>query len=214
MKLFYAAGASSLAPHILLEESSLTYVVEKVNLDTKTWNEGQNDYKQINPKSYVPALKTDSGKIITECAVIMEYIAKKATTKNLIAEYDSQTYWQQRMWLNYIATELHKNFISPFRKGNWLPNTIDSKQLVYKRVLSRLKFVDQKLNQKNYLVNNQFSAPDAYLFVMTNWIHRLEYSFNNLANLKRFDNNMRKRLAVDKVLKQEGKAHSLQDKSN
>ncbi|EFD88268.1 glutathione S-transferase N-terminal domain-containing protein [Oenococcus oeni] len=214
MKLFYAAGASSLAPHILLEESSLTYVVEKVNLDTKTWNEGQNDYKLINPKSYVPALETDSGKIITECAVILEYIAKKVTTRNLIAEYDSQTYWQQRMWLNYIATELHKNFISSFRKGNWLPNTVNSKQLVYERVLPRLEFIDQKLDRKNYLVNNRFSAPDAYLFVITNWIRHLEYGFDKLVNLESFDKNMRKRSAIGRVLKQEGKAHSLQDESN
>ena len=76
MKLFYASGASSLAPHILLEESKLQYSVEKVNLDKKTWNGG--NYNLINPKSYVPALQTDNGRILTECAVILEYIASKA----------------------------------------------------------------------------------------------------------------------------------------
>ncbi|WP_257609041.1 glutathione binding-like protein [Oenococcus oeni] len=118
------------------------------------------------------------------------------------------------MWLNYIATELHKNFISSFRKGNWLPNTVNSKQLVYERVLPRLEFIDQKLDRKNYLVNNRFSAPDAYLFVITNWIRRLEYGFDKLFSLESFDKNMRKRSAVGRVLKQEGKAHSLQDESN
>ncbi|KRL05151.1 hypothetical protein FD46_GL001101 [Liquorilactobacillus oeni DSM 19972] len=85
---------------------------------------------------------------------------------------------------------------------------------MYKRVLPRLKFVDQKLNQQDYMVNNQFSVLDAYLFVMTNWIYRLDYSFKDLNNLKRFDSNMRKRSAVSKVLSQEGKPHSLQEKRN
>lgn len=211
MKLFYASGASSLAPNILLEESGLQYSVEKVNLDKKTWNGG--NYNLINPKSYVPALQTDNGKVLTECAVILEYIAIKAGNNKFIAKYDSSKYWQQRIWLNYIASELHKNFISPFRKGNWLPNTKESKKLVYKRVFPRLKFVDQKLNKQNYLVNNTFSAPDTYLFVMTNWLHRLNFGFTNLDNLKRFDTEMRKRPAVQTILKQEGLPHSLQDES-
>ncbi|KRL05150.1 hypothetical protein FD46_GL001100 [Liquorilactobacillus oeni DSM 19972] len=95
MKLFYAFGASSLAPHILLEESGLPYILEKVNLDNKTTQ--KNDYNKITLKSYVPALQNDNGKIMTECSVILEYIANKTTTKQLIAEHDSQVYWQQRV---------------------------------------------------------------------------------------------------------------------
>lgn len=209
MKLFYAAGSSSMAPHILLEESGIPYVLEKVNLDTKTWNGG--DYNSLNPKSYVPALATDSDGVLTECAVVLEYIGR-ANKEHFIDEYRSKSYWKQRMWLNYIATELHKNFISPFRKGNWLPNTADSKSFVYKRVLPRLKFVDNALKQQDYLVNNEFSAPDAYLFVITNWIKRLGYNFDDFKNLQSFDARMRERSAVQRVLWQEGKSHTLQEK--
>lgn len=68
MKLYYASGASSLATHILLVESSLTFSLEKVNLDTKQFEGG--DYKVLNPKAYVPALETENG-LLTECAVIL-----------------------------------------------------------------------------------------------------------------------------------------------
>ncbi|KRL00813.1 hypothetical protein FC81_GL001646 [Liquorilactobacillus capillatus DSM 19910] len=209
MKLFYAAGASSLAPHILLEESGMHYTLERVNLDTKIWKGGE--YRQVNPKNYVPALAITDSYILTECAVILEYIGKQVADRNLIAIYGGETYWKQRIWLNYIATELHKNFISPFRKGNWLPNTADSKSFVYKRALPRLKFVDNALKQQDYLVNNEFSAPDAYLFVITNWIKRLGYNFDDFKNLQSFDASMRARPAVQRVLQQEGRPHSLQD---
>ncbi len=133
--------------------------------------------------------------------MILEYIASQVPNKQLMGQYDSAIYWEQRIWLNYIATELHKNFISPFRKGNWLPNTVESKKLVYDRVLPRLKYVDEALKGHDYLVDHHFSAPDAYLFVMTNWLARLEYGFDQLDNLKKFDKNMRKRDSVRAVLK-------------
>ncbi|WP_429971851.1 glutathione binding-like protein [Fructilactobacillus sp. Tb1] len=208
MKLFYASGASSLAPHILLEEIGLPYQTEKVNLDNKTWN--NSDYNLINEKSYVPALETHTKKVITECAVILEYLSVNSNS-NFIANYDTDTYWEERTWLNYIATELHKNFISPFRNGNWLANTDDSKKLVYKRVFPRLKFIDKHLKNQNYMINNKFSLVDPYLFVMTNWIKRLDFTFDNLPNLKRFDETMRNRPAVQRVLKAEGAPHSLSE---
>ena len=207
MKLFFASGASSLAPHILLEKSGLSYTVEKVNLDKKIWKDG--DFNQINPKSYVPVLITDSGTTMTECSVILEYISEKSDNLQTF-EYNTKDYWQERIWLNYIATELHKNFISPFRKGNWLPNTEESKDLVWKRVYPRLKYIDKQFELNGpWLMGDEFSVADAYLFVMTNWVTRLDFSFEDLPQLKSFDEQMRNQSSVRKVLLDEGAPHSL-----
>lgn len=207
LKLYFASGASSLAPHILLEEMGLDYQAIKVNLDQKTYGNNRN-YDLINTKSYVPTLELTDGSKITECAVILEYLASKNKQSDLIADYQASSYWQQRMWLNYLATELHKNFISPFRKGNWLPNTEKSKQLVWELVHPRLEFIDKQL-QGSWLVNNKYSLVDPYLFVMTNWMKRLDFSFYDVQNLKSFDSHMRQRLAVKQVLKDEVKPHSV-----
>mgnify|MGYP001422896507 FL=1 len=59
MQLFFASGASSMAPHILLRELHLDFELQRVNLDQKTWVKG--DYNKVNPKSYVPALELDDG---------------------------------------------------------------------------------------------------------------------------------------------------------
>lgn len=209
LQLFFASGASSMAPHILLEESGLSYVTHKVDLVSKTWKEG--NYNKVNPKSYVPTLILDDGTILTECAVILEYVANKAESP-LIEKYNSTKYWEQRTWLNYIATELHKNFISPYRTGNWLPNTMESKKLVYQRIYPRLKFIEDYLaTGHHWLVGNKLSAADPYLFVMTNWMRRLEFGLYDFPELTKFDNRMRQRPAVKKVLEQEGKPHSLTD---
>ncbi|MFC6260537.1 glutathione S-transferase N-terminal domain-containing protein [Levilactobacillus fujinensis] len=207
LTLFYAAGASPMAAHILLEELGLPYQLEKVNLDNKTWSQG--NYNLLNPKSYVPALKVDDQPLLTECAVILEFIGNQS---KFMPQYATPAYWKQRAWLNYIATELHKNFISPFRPGNWLPNTTDSKQLVWTRVQPRLAFVEHQLAASGpYLLGDTFSVADSYLFVMTNWMKRLGYNFVSLPQLEKFDSLMRQRAAVQRVFQQEGAPHSLVD---
>ncbi|MDE3282209.1 glutathione S-transferase family protein [Lacticaseibacillus parahuelsenbergensis] len=207
LRLFYASGTSAMAPHILLTDAGLDFETEKVNLDRKTWRGG--DYNQINPKSYVPTLQISPTKYLTECAVILEFIALKAKSDYRSSE-ESMAYWQERMWLNYIATELHKNFISPFRRGNWLPNTADSKKLVWQRVVPRLQYVEERL-QGPWLMGKRFSMADPYLFVMTNWMRRLGFSFDGLQKLQAFDESMRERPSVKEVLRVEGRPHSVTD---
>ena len=207
LKLFYASGTSAMAPHILLTDAGHNFELEKVNLDQKTWRGG--DYDQINAKSYVPTLQIAPEQYLTECAVILEYIDFQAR-QNDSSNYATDEYWQERVWLNYIATELHKNFISPFRKGNWLPNTDDSKRLVWQRVAPRLAYVEARF-QGPWLMGQHFSMTNPYLFVMTNWMHRLDFSFDHLPKLKAFDERMRQRPSVQEVLRVEGKPHSVTD---
>src|ERR1700709_1162195 len=82
MKLYYAPGACSMSPHIALLEAGLPYDLVKVDLKAKKLEDGQ-DYLAINPKGQVPALGLDSGEVITEGPVIVQYIADQAAAKNL-----------------------------------------------------------------------------------------------------------------------------------
>jgi glutathione S-transferase len=82
MKLYYMPGACSLAPHIALKEAGLSFDLERVGRDKKT--EGGDDYLGINPKGSVSALKLDNGEVLTEAAVIQQYIGDKAPEKKLL----------------------------------------------------------------------------------------------------------------------------------
>lgn len=208
LNLFYASGTSAMAPHILLQASGLPFTIEKVNLDQKTWANG--DYNRINEKSYVPTLQISPNTYLTECAVILEVIDSLADNQYAF-NYGTDAYWQLRTWVNYIATELHKNFISPFRKGNWLPNTDESKQLVWQRVAPRLKFVEAHFAGP-WLLGQKFTFADPYLFVMTNWMKRLDYPLAQFPKLAIFDAQMRQLQSVSEVLQIEGAPHSLTDK--
>src|SRR5918912_2788309 len=108
MKLYYSPGACSLSPHIALHEAGLTHELVKVDLRAKKLENGD-DYLKVNPKGQVPVLQLDSGELVTEGPVIVQMIADKAG-KGLAPARDSAERYKLLEWLNFITTELHKNF--------------------------------------------------------------------------------------------------------
>src|SRR4051812_18910294 len=105
MKLYYSPGACSLADHIALIAAGIDHETEKVDLKVKTTETGR-DYRQINPKGYVPALELDDGQILTENIAVLLYIAHSAG--KLLPEGFAR--WRVIEMTAFISTELHKNF--------------------------------------------------------------------------------------------------------
>src|ERR1700748_2487395 len=113
MKLYYAPGACSLSPHIALLEAGLPYDLVKVDLRAKKLENGD-DFLQVNPKGQVPVLELDSGELVTEGPVISQMSADRAKDKNRAPARDSPERYKLLEWLNFITTELHKNFSPMF----------------------------------------------------------------------------------------------------
>src|SRR4051812_33734035 len=108
MKLFYSKGACSLAPHIVMAEMNMVYEIESVDLKTKTCTSG--DFRTINKKGSVPALRMENGEILTEGAVIMQYLADQNPESGLMPKFGTTDRFRCLEWLNFIATDLHKNY--------------------------------------------------------------------------------------------------------
>ena len=78
MILYYSPGACSQAPHILLHEIGLDHDSKRVDLKAKTLEDGSN-YLDINPKGAVPALQLESGEVLTENAIILQYLGDRTS---------------------------------------------------------------------------------------------------------------------------------------
>ncbi|MEI2746136.1 MAG: glutathione binding-like protein [Ottowia sp.] len=155
MKLYYSAGACSLAAHIALEEAGLKYEAISAPTKTKLLPDGS-DYRQVNPLGYVPYLVLDDGQALRECAIVCQYVADQAPAKKLIPACGSMARYQLQMWMHFIATELHKGFSPLFNPA--MPD--EAKKISLARLQDRLKFVDGELAGKTYLMGTDFTVAD------------------------------------------------------
>ncbi|SFL34964.1 glutathione S-transferase [Bradyrhizobium sp. NFR13] len=199
MKLYYSPGACSLSPHIALLEAGLPYDLVKVDLKAKKLENGD-DYLAINPKGQVPALGLDSGELVTEGPVIVQYIADKATAKNLAPAHGSDERRQLQEFLGFINGELHKNFSPLFQ-----PAFDDEVKGFFKtRLMGKFKYLDSHLAGKDYLLGKDFSVADGYLFVMLKWADRMSIDLSEFKNLMAYKDRVAARPQVQAALEKEG----------
>src|SRR3954447_18329968 len=113
LKFYYSPGACSQAPHILLHELGLDHDAAKVNLESKTLEDG-GSYLQVNPKGAVPALELDSGDVLTDNAVILQYLGDRSSVGEVLPPLGNFGRYRVLEWVNFITTELHKSFAPMF----------------------------------------------------------------------------------------------------
>ncbi|MFL6816124.1 MAG: glutathione transferase GstA [Alphaproteobacteria bacterium] len=199
MKLYYSPGACSLSPHIALLEAGLPYDLVKVDLRAKKLENGD-DYLKVNPKGQVPALGMDNGELLTEGPVIVQMIADKAAGKNLAPSRDSAERYKLQEWLNFITTELHKNFGPMFS-----PVLADDAKAFFKdRVMGKFKYLEGALAGRDYLMGKQFTVADGYLFTMLSWADRMKFDLSALPNLLAYKARVAARPKVQEALTKEG----------
>ena len=109
MKLYYSPGACSLSPHIVSRELGIPLELKKVNTKDKTI-EGGGDYWKINARGYVPALELDDGQVLTEGPAIVQYLADKKPEAGLAPKAGSFERYRLQEWLNFLTSEVHKQF--------------------------------------------------------------------------------------------------------
>jgi glutathione S-transferase len=198
MKLYYAPGACSLAPHITLVEAGLPYQLVRVDLHTHRTEDGR-DYRAVNPKGYVPLLELDDGTRLSEAAAILQYIADRVP-EQLSPPLSSFEHYRLVEWLNFIASEIHKGF-GPL----WNPAIPEEQRLAtLQRLATRFTYVAEALERDPYLLGDRFSIADAYLFTVLSWYKPLKVDLGRWPALLRYLDRIAERPAVRRAMTEEG----------
>ena len=198
MKLYYSPGACSQAPHILLHELGLTHDSERVDLRAKRTESGR-DYREINPKGAVPALELANGEVLTENAVVLQFLGDRSGLEQVLPPMGDFRRYRVLEWVNYINTEIHKSFGPLFK-----PDASDETKEYFKKQLGHhFEHVETSLGEGPYLMGDTLTLPDVYLFVMTGWAERM-LGLDRWPNLQAFRERMMSRDSVREVLEFEG----------
>ncbi len=193
MKFYYSPGTCSLHPQIALQETGLSVELVRVDLRAHKTEDGS-DYYAINPKGYVPSLRLDDGTVLTEGAVIAQYIADQRPEARMIPPPGTLDRYRVQEWLNFIATEIHKTFQPLFGGSD------EAKEKARVRLAKRFDFVAKALEGHSYLVGDTFSVADAYLFNMLTWTPFTGIDLGKWPALQAFFARVRERPSVQAAL--------------
>ena len=200
MELYYAPGACSLSPHIVAREGNLPVEMVKVLFaDGRMTETGENFY-DINPMGYVPALRLDNGEVLTEGAAIVQYLADQAPSAKLLPPKGSMSYYRTLEWLTFISSELHKGFSPLFRTGI----SEEEKAPVVERLAKRYDHLEKSLSTGPYLLGDIFTVADAYCYTILRWTPRAGIDLSKYPNLSAYIKRIETRPAVQAALKEEG----------
>ena len=200
LKLYYTPGACSLSPHIALREAGVPFELVQVDLGAKKLKDG-GDYFAVNPKGYVPALGLEDGQVLTEGAVIVQYVADLAPEKKLAPKAGTLARVRLQEWLHFIATELHKGF-GPINNPKSNP---EIKQFFRQRLDARFQILASGLEKREFLGDEGFSVADGYAFYTLRNLRRLDSAaLEQSTVLKPYFDRIAARPAVRAALEAEG----------
>lgn len=200
MKLYYSKGACSLSVRITLQEIGIPYEQESVNLKTKKTQSGE-DYFKINPKGAVPALELANKELLTENTAILQYLADEYKATPLLPPLGNFKRYRVLEWLSYVSSDLHKSFGPLFNPA--LPQEIKDQYFI-PLIKQKFEWIDEHLRKNKFLMGDQLTLPDIYLFVVSRWLPAFNMDMTLLPNVSRFMVELKKRKAVADALAEEG----------
>ena len=169
MQLYFFPNTIAVATAITLEEAGMPY--EPCRLNFPAGEQTQPDYLKINPKGRVPALAID-GEIITETGALLELIAHRAPQARLMPN-DIMAATRVRSVMYYLASTMHVNHAHGRRASRWADNPeshADMAAKVPETMTASAQFVEAECLTGPYILGEEFTAGDAYLFVICNWL--------------------------------------------
>lgn len=207
MKLYHAPGSCSQAIRIVLQESAANAEVIRVDARKHVIIDSTRDYYEISELGYVPLLELNDGTLLREGPVIALYLADQNPESRLAPPHGMFERYRLLEWLNFLTSEIHKGFIPPFyavAAGKYIDTAKP-------KLMSRFEWIDSRLSGKRFLMGNNFTVADAYLFTLTSWgkatwmksVYNANIDFSELENLRRWYEQVRERPAVQAVLNTE-----------
>ena len=148
----------------------------------------------------MPALALDDGGVLTENAVVLQYLADQAPGTGLAPAVGTFARYRLAEWLNFIATEIHKGYGPLWNAAN--PDAV--KDHARKALATRFAYVAKRLDATPWLMGDTFTVADAYLFVMLNWSGLLGVDLSPWPVLAQYRERIAQRPAVQRALHDEG----------
>lgn len=203
--LYYAPGACSLGPHIVLEWIGAPYEAVKVGI-------GSPELLAVNPAGAVPVLQEDDGWLLTQAGAIVGYLAHKHPEAGLGGGESLRQRAEADRWSSFLTSDMHAAFWPVFGPSRFTTDQSDkAKKAVVDAALvmvrKRMGLLNAHLEGREWILDGGRSVIDAYAFPMIRWgMKTLPGGIADYPNVQALHDRIASDAAVQKVLaREEGK---------
>jgi glutathione S-transferase len=204
IELYYFPDNASLAPHFLLAETNADYALRLVDRNSNA--QKSTEYLKLNPAGRIPTLVHD-GLVLFESPAICIYICEMDTASQFIPPLGHPRRPLFFQWLAYLNNTLQAEYMLwryPESHTTDAKGTEAIRAAQEPRLAGILVLLDEELGKKRFLLGDQASACDHFLFMLALWCEKTSRPPTSFANLLRFMREMAQRAAVQRVCNVEG----------
>jgi glutathione S-transferase len=189
LKLYYFPGSYSLAAHILLEDSGCDFELQLVDL--RRGEQRGDEFRKVNPRGFVPALRLESGDIITENTAILPYLGKRFEFWPADAINEARALEM----IGFFATSVHAACARALHPEQFCQGT-DAQAALKLAALDAFRLhlgtIDRLLDGRQWLLE-QYSACDPYCFGFYTWGLRRGTAMRDFVHYTQFMDRMLER---------------------
>jgi glutathione S-transferase len=203
-KLYYSPGACSFAVHCLLEATGAEYQAIEANIaagDTST-----DGFLALNPRARVPVL-LEGGETLREATALLIYLAEKFPRSNLLPTAGTVGRAKCLEWLSYLSSTLH-----PLYWGIWRQERLTADESAHAAITDQCdqelcreyQKIGDHLASRVYLLGDEISIADLYLFVFVRWGSVLSRKTRDMPVLAAYMKRLTTFPALNKTMQDEG----------
>jgi len=169
-KLFYAANSASMGVRVLMEELGVEYELLESTIDRTVPRSAEQI--ALNPNGWIPVLVWDKQSMY-ECAAITIFLCDSHPEAKLAPSHDDPKRALFLQTLVYFSSSVQTGFQLDYYPDRFTDSE-DTEAASQRRGIRRLretwKVIDEQIGNNKWLLGENFSAADIYLFMLTTWL--------------------------------------------
>ena len=172
-KLYYAPESASMGIRLILEELGMPYELIQSTTDKNV--QRPSEQVLINPNGWLPVLVWDEGAMY-EAAAITMFLCDRHPEVNLAPRFDDPKRGIYLQTLVYFSNSVQNAFQLNYHPDRFA-DTLEGEQSAKHRGIRRLRetwtVINEQIGDNSWVLGDQFSAVDIYLFMLTTWLDPL-----------------------------------------
>jgi glutathione S-transferase len=208
LRLYYAPGNASLAPHLLLRELGVPFELARVDRDRDEQRSAA--YLRLNPNGLIPVL-IDGDVVLYETAAILLHLADRHPQAQLLAAPGTVERAEAYKWMCWLTTGLQVTMGRYFYPERELPPEFPEaiatlRTLAETRAGELLDILDAEFARHSgpWILGEAYSAVDPLAFMMCRWTRGMKRPARSLPHLGPYVQRMLARPATQAVFAAEG----------